>query len=273
MASPRKPRKRAKARRKPGVWRALVAPLERIWARWPGPSRWIAGALLLGLLLIYPPGHRLTRLCSLVLALALAAGLPWLFWRWRWVRWGLLALYTTLLVFWFLPGRQTHSRPLLREQTAQALARYEGTRFFRSGENGLGLDSAGLIRRGALDALMAEGVRSLNPYLARESAAFWWSAWNVAQLGSGAGGAARRLHRTPRLREADAGLLYPGDFAVLEDKTQALGYLGGGRWITTSSADGRALVLDVAQSTHPALEQPATLLRWRHLFLPRPKAR
>ncbi len=54
------------------------------------------------------------------------------------------------------------------------LKRYQGTRYLWGGENFIGIDCSGLIRRAIMDSYRDYGIRTLNGKLLRELLYLWW---------------------------------------------------------------------------------------------------
>ncbi len=231
---------------------------------------WFAGLALLILLWLYPVSDSATRTLSLILLFVLPLGLIGLWWRTAVLRWGLVAILLLLGGYWFLPGRTSFDRPALREETARALRRYEGVRFWSDGEGHYGVDGPGLVRRGIIEATFLHGLHTLNPWLLRRSVAFWWSDLSTAELLPSARGAARRYTVVKSLRELNPAVLYPGDFVVTGDRRYALSYIGNQRWLFPDPESGRVIVINLRDTSHPIADTTVSLMRWRILEAPRP---
>jgi len=231
---------------------------------------WFLGLLWLVGLVFYPPGNHGTRLCGVVLAASLALGLLALWWRYAVLRWSLIALYAVAAIFWFLTGRTTYDRPTLRLETARALRRYEAVRYYWGGENRLGVDCSGLVRRGATEALFLHGLRTANPWLVRKAVDLWWRDMSASDLGFGARGEARRLFQAKAIKGFNDVTLYPGDFAVTEGGAHTMAYLGDHLWIEADPEAGRVIVVDARTTDNPWFEKGVSILRWRFLEAPRP---
>ena len=58
-------------------------------------------------------------------------------------------------------------RKTLRQKYVDSLVRYEGTKYVWDGENRLGIDCSGLVRKGLIDAAVRAGISTWNPRLIR----------------------------------------------------------------------------------------------------------
>ncbi|MEI8235490.1 MAG: hypothetical protein WCH57_12515 [Verrucomicrobiota bacterium] len=234
-------------------------------------NAWLLGAVGFCWLLavaLYPVSNELTRAAGAGLAGAMTLALLGLAWPRRWARWTLLGLYSAAACFVALPGRTTYDRPALRREIARAATRYEGVRYVRGGENFLGIDCSGLVRRATVDGMFSYGVRTLNPWLVRRAAAFWWNGRSAREMGAGAGGTAHKVAETKSLRLWNDKNLHPGDFAITAGGVHALLYLGEHIWLEADPAAMKVVRLRTERDRNPWLETPVSVLRWRFLELP-----
>jgi len=233
---------------------------------------WCLGLFLLLGLMAFPISANLTRLVEVILFGALAAGALALCWTRRILRWALVALYVGCAVFVLLPGHTDYDRIALRQETARALLRYEGTRYYGGGKGFLGIDGSGLVRRGIIDALFLHGVRHLNPWLVRRAALVWWTDLSARELGSGARGRTRLIKEVPAIKGMDESHLDPGDFAITRSGVQAFAFLGNHHWIEADPQLGKVIQVDArsaAASGNPWFQEPVSIHRWRMLDLER----
>jgi len=247
--------------------RTPSSPARKWFSRRVAILLWCAALLWLAGIILYPVSSECTRGASVILCGLLLLGLLALWWRYRILRWSLLFLYGAGAVFLALPGRTGYDRLALRQETARALHRYEGARYYDGGENAAGIDCSGLVRRGAIDALVLYGIQTGNPLLIRKGLALWWHDMSASELGRGAAGLAEKLFEVKQIAGMNDTNLHPGDFAV-ENGTHALAYLGNHQWIEADPAQGKTLEWETKDgATHSQASQRAQILRWRHLEL------
>lgn len=215
----------------------------------------------------YPVGGSSSRVAEVIFAGAWLVESIGLAWRHRWLRWTLLALCALAALFVTMPGRQRFDRMELRQQTVLALKHYAGVRYFRGGENRLGMDGAGLVRRGAIDALFRCGLQQGNPVLVRRAAVLWWQGGGVRELLGGAGGKAQRLYEVKTMAGMDDSRLHPGDFAMAQNGTWAGCFLGNHLWIHAGADTVNVTLANLCAAGVSPVQGPVMLLRWRHLEL------
>lgn len=235
-------------------------------------------ALLWGALCLHPVSNDGVRLAELILLGATLLGALLLGWRYGWLRALLLLLYIAVTTFWLMPGRDNYDRLALREEAARAMRRYEGVPYRASGEGIYGIDGAGLLRRGAIDATFLYGLRTLNPALVRRAAEIWWGDGTPRELSPSGRSQARRITQIKAIHLFNDAILFPGDFALLNGK-QPISYLGYHRWLLADADRGKVVLLEgkaikpisvlatpvkVSAEGTP-LDRPATLMRWRVL--------
>jgi hypothetical protein len=225
---------------------------------------WVATLMASLALFAYPESSPATRQGSLVLAGIVVFGLLGLLWRYRVPRFLLLFVYSCAALFWVLPGRD-YDALALRTETVLALLRYEDAVYRPKGEGVLGVDGAGLIRRGAVDAMALTGLRTLNPALLRRAADLWWRDLTVSDLSNGARRAARRVFEARSVDALDDDKLHAGDYVVTFDGLQIAAYLGDQKWICIEPPNERVMVTNAKNPALPWLQKPVFLMRWRHL--------
>ena len=230
---------------------------------------WLLGLLCLAGLVAYPLSTGFTRLAEVILVCILAAGLLALCWKRPYLRWSLVAFYFVCAVFASMPGHTDYDRVALRQETARALQRYEGSRYYWGGEGFLGIDCSGLVRRGIIDGLFLHGMRHLNPWMVRRAAFIWWNDYSALELGSGAKGRTRLLKEAKTIKGMDESRMDPGDFAITQGGVHALAFLGDHLWIEADPGMGKVIKVNARATDNPWFQQPVGIHRWRLLDLER----
>jgi cell wall-associated NlpC family hydrolase len=185
------------------------------------------------------------------------------FWKYRLLRWAVPGVTVAVGVFLMLPGRSA-SQEALREKYVGCLKRYEGVHYVWGGENAIGIDCSGLIRRGLMDALFLEGVRSFNPGLVRESIKLWWNDTTARVLGEGAGSTVAVM-AAPQINVLDHTKLRAGDLAVTTSGIHVLAYLGDQTWIEADPGAERVILAKAPSQDNPWLSSPVNIVRWKLL--------
>jgi cell wall-associated NlpC family hydrolase len=223
----------------------------------------------LAVVILYPVSLGLTRAAGVALTALLAVGLLGLWWHTRFLRWTLLGLYGAVALFGVFPGREAYDRPALRQEIAQALQRYEGVRYVWGGENWLGIDCSGLVRRGAIEGTFSYGLRTCNPLLVRTASDLWWHDGSAQQMAAGMGGLARKVTEGKSLSSLNDKNLHPGDFSITRDGVHALAYAGDHLWMEADPGTLKVMRLRLGKDRSPWFETPVVIMRWRYLEMPK----
>ena len=231
---------------------------------------WVVALIVFAASALYPIGTKATRLIALLSFAFLWLGLSVFFWRYRVLRWVVPGVTIAVGIFLMLPGRPA-SQQSLREKYVGCLKRYEGVLYVWGGENAVGIDCSGLIRRGLMDALFLEGVKTFNPGLVRESIKLWWYDTTARVLGEANGptvavtAPAKGPLETPSINLLDHAKLLPGDLAVTTSGIHVLAYLGDQQWIEADPGVGRVVLAKAPSQDNPWLSSPVNIVRWKLL--------
>lgn len=231
-------------------------------------NKWLAVciiALLVALALyFFPVSTRMTRLTSVICAGTLWLGLIGLTWNKRLLRVLLCTLTILIGGFLALPARALPPGENLRQAYTRSLQRYTGCPYYWGGETARGIDCSGLVRRGLIDALALEGLKTGDAGLVRRAISLWWHDCTARVLGDANSGLTARVLQTRALNELDHSQLLPGDLAVTSGGVHVMAYLGDRRWIEADPEEMRVL-----QASAPAefswFVTPMQIVRWEVL--------
>lgn len=226
---------------------------------------WAVALVVFAASALYPVGTTTSRAAGILSFVFLWGGLLVFLWKrpvWRWLGPGLTV---GVLIFLLLPGRPASSE-ILREKYTSCLRRYEGVRYVWGGETALGIDCSGLVRRGLMDALFLEGLRTLNPGLVRDAISLWWNDTTARVLGEkNASSPTVAITETPEINLLDHSLLLPGDLAVTATGLHILAYLGDQTWIEADPGLERVVSAKAPSHDNPWLATPVNIVRWKVL--------
>jgi hypothetical protein len=182
--------------------------------------------------------------------------LAWPWPKWRWPVAGLPLLIGLVLL---LPGRAVDSTDL-RERMVIALRQYEGVTYVWGGENALGIDCSGLVRRARMDAEWSYAFAHYDSGAIRRALSLWWFDQSAMAMGQLDRGTTVKLGEVDSLATCPQDLYLPGDFAILGG-VHVVAALGNGTWIEADPAAEKVLILP-PDSTNAWLKNRAKLVRW-----------
>jgi hypothetical protein len=229
---------------------------------------WLCGLLLLVAVALYPVSNRMTKVAGLALASGVWIGAIALFWRHASLRMAFLGLTAAAAALLLLPGRALPATETLRADYVSGLQRYEGSRYVWGGENVLGIDCSGLVRRGFIDALLTRGVRTFHPGLTRQAFSLWWNDCTAATLGKGEAPLTQAIVEAASINTLDHTSLLAGDLAVTKDGLHILGYLGDSTWLEADPIVNRVIRVRAPSAENVWLKGPVRIVRWRALQPP-----
>jgi hypothetical protein len=221
---------------------------------------WLAAALAAGAAALCPINCTLVR-TGLIGAATVALLYPaLLFWHHGAVRLAAAVVALLLLALFFMPGQEMDVERV-RVRYLAALRAYDGTPYLPGGENPIGIDCSGLVRRSLIDALAAEGLNTGNPAALREALSLWWHDMSAKAL-LHADDLVTRLGNASSLNEVDTHALLPGDLAVSRSGQHVLAYLGEQHWTFADPQTGAVHIVRSPSAASAWFKEPVALVRW-----------
>jgi len=220
----------------------------------------IAVTLILGYL--YPISTLLTRACTILGATVAFVLILLISWPRKSLRYALIGGALLLSSFVVAPGR-AFSIPQLRAANTHELFVYDGTRYIWGGENRIGIDCSGLIRRALINASLEQSVMTANPRLVRFALSLWWHDCTARDLGLGVRGLTSPVTSERSINALDASKLEPGDLAVTSNGVHILAYAGGNTWVEADPNLGRVTVVRVPDKSNGWFNVPVNIARWQ----------
>ena len=208
---------------------------------------------------LYPINSIMIRLPMLAVGFTLWATALALAWPQLRVRWAVAGVPLALCIVLLLPGRAVETADL-RARLVAALRHYDGVTYVWGGENAVGIDCSGLVRRARMDAEWSYAFAHLDPGAVRRALSLWWFDQSALAMGQLDRGTTVRLGDVPDLASCPSDGYLPGDFAIIGGG-HVVAALGGGTWIEADPAAGKVLILPPG-ADNGWLKQRATLVRW-----------
>ena len=224
---------------------------------------WVVGLVFGITVLLVPVSNRWTRLGVVVLLFFLWASLVVLTRRRRLFCYPVIALGLVCAGLIALPARHSPDTARLRQEYVKRLGRYEGVPYVWGGENFLGIDCSGLVRRGLIDALFLRGLCTLDGGLIRQGLRLWWQDCSAKDLADARKQLTVPVAKAASLNGLDPNLILPGDLAVTSGGVHVLAYLGNQVWIEADP--GRRVMKLTVPSSNPWTQMRVEIVRWRML--------
>ena len=224
---------------------------------------WLAVLVVTTCIAFFPVGYWAMRACLVASSITLWIWGVYLLRGRRLCALAGLATGITSGVWLCLPGRPGDPADLQRSYV-RCLKRYEGTRYVWGGENRLGIDCSGLVRKGLIIADIKTGLLTLNPQLVRTALDIWWNDCSANALLEGYRGYTIREALAARINDIPVSSLMPGDLAVTAGGAHVLAYLGDKTWIEADPDVMRVITVSTP-SDNPWFKLPVQIVRWKQL--------
>ena len=223
---------------------------------------WLAILLIVSFLVLFPVWWGFIRLGIVLGVVFLWFGALYIMWNYKFIR-ILMIILTLSATAIFLPGNNGDPDKI-REMYIEKLEMYEGVRYVWGGKNSRGIDCAGLVRKGYIDANVSLGIQTGNPKLLRRAFFIWWYDCAADALGNEYRNMTTKIIDAGNIKELE-GLLQPGDLVVgLPDGFHVLAYLGNGHWIEADPAPGKVVTVTSMQKAVQWEGVPVRLVRWNN---------
>jgi len=217
-------------------------------------------------LILLPVGYWASRVCLVVASAALWIGGTFLLRRRRALALAVFITGLTVVGWLCVPGR-AGDPDVLRQSYVRCLIKYEGTRYVWGGENRLGIDCSGLVRKGLILANIKTGARTLNPRLVRAGLDLWWHDCTAKALRDEYRAYTMRLKQAQSINDIPPESVLPGDLAITSDGSHVLAYLGGKTWIEADPNEMKVIIVEIP-SDNMWFNTPVHLVRWSQLLEP-----
>ncbi|MFH0823008.1 MAG: NlpC/P60 family protein [Pseudomonadota bacterium] len=229
-----------------------------------------AGLIAVPTIIVIPHSSTITRL-YLVVSVPLLWAAAVILLRNR-KRAALTVLFTgaVLLSFPFLPGRD-YDTEIVEAAYLKSLTKYEGVPYVWGGENQIGIDCSGLVRRSLIDADLLVGIQTLNPRLIREAFFLWWNDCTAESLMHGYRCLTKPVLTASSINAVDQSAVRSGDLAVTADGIHVVAYLGDNLWIQADS-DVDKVIKVVTPTSNRWFLRPVHMRRWTVFSDPEPSA-
>ena len=222
---------------------------------------WILVFVLLILVCLYPVNNGRVRCLMLLLGGVLWVWACCLGWKRRVLRNILIAVPLLTLLVCILPARN-YDKDKLRDSFVSSLKSYEGSMYYWGGENKIGIDCSGLIRKSLIMANFKRGLLTFNGGLIRRGIWLWWNDASARHMKNGYGGKTQLLFEGDSINELDHSRLRAGDFAITRDGSHALAYIGDEKWIQAEPGLTEVVILGSPDEDMGWYRSKVDIMRW-----------
>ena len=226
---------------------------------------WSLSLFVFILLWFYPISYGIIRLKIVVLACCIGLGGFYLVRHQTIMRATILVLLVSLSIFISLPGR-AFNLDLLKQNYLSHLSKYENTTYIWGGENSIGIDCSGLVRKGLIKANFEQGILNLNPDLIRMGFSLWWHDSSAEALRDEYRNYTKQLFASDSINTLDYNKIHKGDMAVTQDGVHILAYLGNKVWIEADPIYKKVIKVSIPELDNPWFNTPVYILRWEQFI-------
>lgn len=215
------------------------------------------------IVILYPINLGILRLALILLTGMILAGMTIIWRKNKILRWGPLLSLIVITSPFLLPGRP-FSQAELQQSYIASLRSYEGVRYIWRGDNALGIDCSGLVRKALVVANFKEGIQHFNPTLLRQALILWWHRCSARKLSEGYDKRTTLSGSAKSLNILDSSRFAPGTMAVTKDGVHVMVYLGNGEWLEADPGLKKVIVLR-PPTNNMWCEIPVNLVSWNQL--------
>ena len=234
---------------------------------WRSKASWFllaSSTAVIATVWLVPVSSGILRLAWLAALAGLVVGLTGLLWKRPFLRLIPVSLAWLVCLPVVLPGRPL-DRDALRRDYVQRLRDFEGAPYFWGGETAHGIDCSGLPRKALREAMLHQGLSTLNGKAVRGFFENWWFDASAKALGQGYRGYTVALPNKGTVRTLDTIGMRPGDLAVTGDGRHVMVFLENDRWIQADPGPGQVIIENGRTSPNRWFDAPVTIHRWSAL--------
>jgi len=170
-----------------------------------------------------------------------------------------------ILFFLLSLNGPTIDKEVIRTEYVKSLKKYDGTKYLWGGENSLGIDCSGLVRRGLIDTYIRLGISNFSPQYIRKGLYLWFNDMSAEALGNEYKNQTVLILSDQTLNTLDYGKIKEGDIMVTANGVHTMAYIGNQEWIQADPTEHKVIILKAPNENNSWYKTPSNILRWTDL--------
>jgi hypothetical protein len=181
-------------------------------------------------------------------------------------KWWISIILLIVMVSPFCFPDKAIDREVLREAYLKELRSFEGVKYVWGGEASSGIDCSGLPRRAYRNALLSEGIKTLNGRMTRLYIKQWFYDSSAKALSESYRSFTKPVHYETTIQNSIDAKLELGDLAVTAGGIHVIIYLGEGYWIQSDPVEGGVIIKHKSEANF-WFDDRVSLHRWSNLWI------
>ena len=214
-------------------------------------------------LINFPINLKIINIAIILLTSFIIIYVLFLTWKIIYLRYGIVAVTLIILIILFLVPGNSVNYETLRKEYVNSLINYDGTKYLAGGENYIGIDCSGLVRKGLIDAYIKISITNFSPQCLKKALYLRYFDASAAELLNGYHGYTQTILKGVSLNILDYSKIKAGDFMVTEDGSHTMAYVGNYNWIHANPISGK-VVIEKTPGTNWFIVN-CVILRWKDL--------
>ncbi|HAN09867.1 MAG TPA: hypothetical protein DCP90_04555 [Clostridiales bacterium] len=217
------------------------------------------------LILIHPVPERLSK--HLVIGSFVVSWLIIVFKLWNNYFTRAVVIIATVFIFvtYYGSNKVIVSDELIRLSYIENLKNYENTNYMSGGENRIGIDSSGLIRRPMIDTFIEMGFKTKNMQYIRMALSIWMDDYAISDIYNNYKGMYIDILKFCSICEITDKNIKSGDILIYDNYSQVYIYLGNNEWIEVNPHDKKTIIVSAIPALSIMREISGKVVRWKVL--------
>ncbi|HCC07619.1 MAG TPA: hypothetical protein DEP72_05610 [Clostridiales bacterium] len=155
------------------------------------------------------------------------------------------------------------SNELINACYVENLKDYENTKYMSGGENGIGIDSSGLVRRPMIDTFIEMGLLTKNMQYIRVALRIWLDDYAISDIYNNYKDMYIDIQKFSSISEITDKTIKSGDILIYDNCSQVYIYLGNNEWIEVNANDKKTIIVSAIPALCIVQEISGKVVRWK----------